>query len=157
MILGRESARRILLPVLVLALFAMALPIRSTIAGRRSTTAECLTLAAQPPRGVAADLRASYERCLTLEPGDAELMADFAGLLEIAGDVVRAEELYRRALTVDPGYASVRLRLGEMLLRRGDIQGARREAATALKSRPNSRAVLDLVRRAGGAPPGAAP
>lgn len=53
MILGRESAGRILLPVLVLALFAMALPIRSTIAGRRSTTVKCLPLAAQPPGMVA--------------------------------------------------------------------------------------------------------
>ena len=113
-------------------------------------------LTAPPPRAAAPELRASYERCLSLEPDDVELMADLGGQFEATGDEVRAEELYRRALTVDPGYAGVRLRLGEMLLRRGDTEGARHEATTALKSRPNSRAVLDLMQRAGRGLPGAA-
>lgn len=100
---GMESARRILLPVLVLTLFAIALPIRSAIVGTRSTTVECLTLAAHPPRGAAPDSRASYERCLVLEPDDVELMADLGGQLEASGDPVRAEALYRRALTIEDG------------------------------------------------------
>lgn len=147
-----ESARPILLPLGVLALCVMTLPIRAVFVGDRSTTVECLTLTAHRPRGTAPGLRASYERCLTLEPDDVELMADLGGQFEASGDPVRAEDLYRRALTIDPGYAGVRLRLGEMLLRRGDIEGARHEATTALKSRPNSRAVLDLMQRAGGLP-----
>ena len=152
-----ESARRILLPAAVLAVFAVALPIRPVFVGGRSTSVECITLAAHPPRRAASELRASYERCLTLASDDVELMADLGGQFEASGDPARAEELYRRALTIDPGYAGVRLRLGEMLLRRGDIDGARHEAATALKIRPNSRAVLDLMQRAGGGLPGAAP
>jgi tetratricopeptide (TPR) repeat protein len=151
-----ESVRRILLPVGVLALYALTLPIRPMTVGGGSTTSECLTLTAHPPRGSALELRASYERCLTLAPDEVELMADLGGQFEAAGDRVRAEELYRRALTIDPGFAGVRLRLGEILLRRGDLEGARREATTALKSRPNSRAVLDLLQRAGGGLPGAA-
>ena len=152
----RTESRRILLPAAVLAVFAVALPIRPVFVGGRSTSVECITQTAHPPRGAASELRASYERCLTFAPDDVELMADLGGQFEASGDPGRAEELYRRALAIDPGYAGVRLRLGEMLLRRGDIHGARREATTALKSRPNSRAVLDLIERAGGGVAGAA-
>jgi predicted TPR repeat methyltransferase len=150
------SARRIIPPVVVLAIFAMVLPIRSTIVGRRSTTAECLALAADAPSGAAADQLALYERCLALEPDDVELMVRLGGRIEIAGDRPRAEALYRRALTIDPGYAGARLRLGELLLRRGDRAGARAAATTALESRPNSQAAVDLLQRASGAAPGTA-
>ena len=152
---GKQSAWQIVLPAGVLVVFGLVLPIRSTIVGRRSATPECLALTAELPPGSAADRLALYERCLALDPEDVELMARLAAQLEDS-DPARADALYRRALTIDPAYASVRLRLGELLLRRGDMSGARQEAAAALKSRPNNRTILDLLQRAGAAPPGAA-
>jgi Flp pilus assembly protein TadD len=150
----RESARRILLPVMALALFAIVLPMRATIVGRRSATPECLALTPGSVPPDAAESRAVYERCLLQDPQNVELIGLLGRQRELAHDPGGAEALYRQALAIDPGYADLRQRLAVLLLRRGDAAGARREATTALESRPNSRALLDLVERAGAAAAG---
>ena len=147
------SVRRTVFPLLVLALLALILPIRSTLLGTRSTTVECLTLTAHPPHGADPALIAVYERCVALEPDDVALLGDLAALYEETQDAGHAEALYRRALALDGGAADLRLRLGRLMLNRGDAVGARREAEAALGVRPASQAALDLrrVAIAGGA------
>lgn len=138
------------LPILAsataLGLLWMVLPIGLPKPGQSTTL--CVTLPDEPPDPKGADLTAVLERCVAVNPGDVELMADLGSQYESVGRFSNAEAVYRRALSVDPGYADLRLRLGRLLLQRGDRLAARREAEEALKVQPNRQALLDLERQA---------
>ena len=91
---------------------------------------------------------AALERCLTLDPDNAELMTDLGDACVRSGDAARAEALYRRAIGIDARDGDVHLRLGELLLARGDAASARLEGAAALASQPGSLAAARLIERA---------
>jgi Flp pilus assembly protein TadD len=91
---------------------------------------------------------ASLERCLSLDPENAELMTDLGDKYRKSGDDAAAEGIYRRALGIDPRDGDVHLRLGELLLARGDAAAARIEAAAALAVQPGSLAAEQLIERA---------
>jgi tetratricopeptide (TPR) repeat protein len=138
---------RVLSSLAVLALLWFALPVKLANSSG-GTSAECLTLPDAPPDPKRADIIPVLERCSALHPIDVELMADLGSVYESAGRLPDAETIYRRALSIDAGYADVRLRLGRLLLNRGDGPAARREAETALRTQPNRKAALDLIRDA---------
>lgn len=96
----------------------------------------------------------AMDRCLTVRPGDVELMAELARAYERADRWDRAESVYRRAIAVDVDDSDMRVRLGQVLLRRGDSGGARREAEIAVALQPGRREPLDLMRQANGEQPG---
>ena len=88
------------------------------------------------------------ERCLSLDPENAELMTDLGDKYRQSGDDGAAEANYRRALGIDAHDGDVHLRLGELLLARGDTAAARIEAAAALAVQPGSLTAERLVERA---------
>lgn len=91
---------------------------------------------------------ATLERCLALDPDDAELMTDLADRYRASGNDAGAEALYRRALTIDGRNGDVHRRLGELLLAHGDAVAARAEGDAALAVQPNSLTDADLIQRA---------
>ena len=91
---------------------------------------------------------ASLERCLSLDPENAELMTDLGDKYRQSGDDGAAEAIYRRALGIDAHDGDVHLRLGELLLARGDAAAARIEAAAALAVQPGSLTAERLIERA---------
>ena len=91
---------------------------------------------------------ASLERCLSLDPENAELMTDLGDQYRRSGDDAGAEAMYRRALGIDARDGDVHLRLGELLLARGDAAAARIEAAAALAVQPGSLTAERLIERA---------
>ena len=91
---------------------------------------------------------AALERCLTLDPENAELMTDLGDAYVRSRDAARAEALYRRALGIDAHDGDVHLRLGELRLAHGDAASARLEGAAALAVQPGSLAATRLIERA---------
>jgi tetratricopeptide (TPR) repeat protein len=141
---------RILWSAGVLALVAIALPVRLPDPLAGSASSECLTLPDTPPDLSRTDRIPVYERCSRLDPTDVEVMADLGSLYEAAGRAKDAEAVYQRALDVDPGYADLRLRLGRLLLKRGETRSAAHQAETALMTQPNRQALLQLLHAARG-------
>jgi Flp pilus assembly protein TadD len=94
---------------------------------------------------------ALFERCLTRDPTNVELMTDLGAAYAASGAPGRAEATYRRALAVDPRDGDLHVRLGEILLKRGELASARAEAEAALRWRPNASAALRLLTRSSGA------
>lgn len=133
------GALRLAWPVALLLLFALAF--RGGAAGvlvdRTNQAPDCET----PPAG---DLPV-FERCLTLQSDDVELMIDLGKSYEAAGRWPDAEIIYRRALTVDSKDGDVHLRLGRLLLRRGDVMAARKEGDAALAVQPGNPAAVSLA------------
>jgi tetratricopeptide (TPR) repeat protein len=103
---------------------------------------------------VAVDMT-EMERCLTIRPGDVELMAELGRVYEQAGQWDRAEGVYRQALAVDVDDGDIRVRLGLVLLRRGEAPGARREAEIAVALQPGRMGPRVLLQAAIGQQPGA--
>jgi len=138
-------------PVVAAALalvgFAVTLPVALPRPSATASDADCLTISDPPPTPGPAG-RAALERCRTLYPDDAELLADLGDEYDAANDPARAEAAYRQALSVDPGLADVRLKLGRLLLRGGRREDALREAEAALRVQPNRSALIDLRRQA---------
>jgi protein O-mannosyl-transferase len=132
---------------LALVGFAVILPVALPRQSAVASDADCLTISDRPPTRDPAG-RAALERCRTLYPDDAELLADLGDEYDAANDPARAEAAYRRALSVDPAFADVRLRLGRLLLRSGRREDALREAEEALRVQPNRGALIDLRRQA---------
>lgn len=114
----------------------------------RSTTRDAATASGTACEGSRSVDVATLERCLALEPDDAELMTDLGDRYRTAGNDAGAEALYRRALAVDARNGDVHRRLGELLLARGDAAAARAEGEAALATQPNSLADAELIQRA---------
>lgn len=95
---------------------------------------------------------AALERCVWIDPRNADALAALAGEYERAGVYQKAEETYRRAVAADANFADCRLRLASLLLRSGKPAEARQEAAEVLRLQPNRQAALDLLGAASGAP-----
>ncbi len=132
---------------LALVGFAVTLPVALPRPTAVASDADCLTISDLPStRGPAH--RAALERCRTLYPDDAELLADLGDEYDAANDPSRAEAAYRHALAVDPAFADVRLKLGRLLLGSGRREDALREAEAALRVQPNRGALIDLRRQA---------
>lgn len=127
--------------------FAVALPVALPRPTAVASDADCLTISDRPPT-LGPARRAALERCRTLYPDDAELLADLGDEYDAANDPGRAEAAYRDALAVDPAFADVRLKLGRLLLRSGRREDALREAEAALRVQPNRGALIDLRRQA---------
>ncbi len=134
----------VLAPVVVLALFAVLVPVQLTPPGQGASAGECL--AAGDTHSKDADL-SLLERCTALYPGDVELLADLGAASERV-DPLGAETTYRKALDLDPDYADLRLRLARLLLRRGAPADAVREAEEALRVQPNREVLLELLAEA---------
>lgn len=145
-VLEDRQQASVLAPVVVLALFAVIVPVGLPGPGPGGFAGECLTLDADPSAGGGTDL-ALLERCTGLYPGDVELLAQLATASE-GVDPLGAERTYRRALELDPDYADLRLRLARLLLRRGAPADAVREAEEALRVQPNRKALLELLAEA---------
>lgn len=90
----------------------------------------------------------ALERCLSMQPGNVEVMTVLGSIEESAGHQDRAEALYRRILAIDPTDGDVHVRLGGLLYARGDAAGARREAGEALRWQPGSLAAHAVLDRA---------
>jgi len=140
---------RLVIAIIVLCVYAIALPVRLPRGGGGGAVADadCLTLVDRAPQA-RGDVVATLEHCAALHPDDVELLADLGAAYETREAPARAIEMYRRALTIDPAYADVRLRLGRLLLQRGAAAAARQEADAALRVQPNRQALLDLQRDA---------
>jgi Flp pilus assembly protein TadD len=139
-----ERWTSLLWPLILLAIFVGTFRRANSIEKAGAVIEGCDTLPAQP----AAAAITHYERCLTLDPADAELLTALGRAYASQERVVEAEATYRRALTIDPHNSDLHVLVGELLLVRGDRAGARREAADALRWRPNGLAATQFARRA---------
>jgi cytochrome c-type biogenesis protein CcmH/NrfG len=136
----------LLWPLVLLVIFAGTFRRTASTHDTGVDVAQCDALTAT--RGPA-DIGA-YERCLALDPANAEILTDLGRAYESQQRADRAEAVYRRALEIDPHNGDLHVRLGELLLRRGDRGAARREAEDALRWRPNGLAATQLAARAAG-------
>lgn len=103
--------------------------------------------------------RRAFEAALSLEPNDAQLIANHANLLMALGEVDAAVLRYRAALALDPGNAEAWINLSVSLLRSGDTAGALEAARRATAASPRWPAgwhALGAAQRAAGDMDGAA-
>ena len=133
-------------PILLLAIFVGTFRRVSSLHDAGTGAKECETLPDRPEAGEIPQ----YERCLALDPANAELLTDLGRAYELLARGDRAEAMYRRALVIDPHNSDLHVLLGELLLARGDRAAARHEAEDALRWRPNSLTGSRLAARAAG-------
>jgi Flp pilus assembly protein TadD len=147
----RQRWLSLLWPLALLLLFADTF--RRTNATRDAgvDAAQCDSL---PARATPADLP-EYERCLGIDPSNAELLTALGRAYQAQARTPEAEAMYRRALTMDPHDSDLHVLLGELLFARGDRAGARREGEAALRWRPNGLAATRLAARASSGSAGA--
>ena len=134
----------------VLALYGLLLPLRVADSDPQAVTVECMTLSDAVPTRTAARNIALYERCIALDPANAELLVDAGDLYASVGDGQRAEASYLRALEIDPRFAEAHVKRGRLLLRRGNAAGARAESEAALALTLSNAEALALWREASG-------
>ena len=70
--------------------------------------------------------RRAYEKALTYQPNDPNVLTDLGTMYLSSSQAERAAELFRRAAALDPKHAESRFNLGMALLQTGDKEGARR-------------------------------
>jgi cytochrome c-type biogenesis protein CcmH/NrfG len=138
---SRERWASLLWPLILLAIFVGTFRRANSSQNAGVVTEGCDTVPAQPAAAAVAD----YERCLALDPADAELLTALGRAYASQGHLEQAEATYRRALMIDPHNSDLHVLLGELLLTRGDRAGARREANEALRWRPNGLAATRLA------------
>lgn len=85
---------------------------------------------------------ASFERCLKLDPKNADSYFFLAHALEMTGNFDRASQLYRQGLEIAPAYNDLRVGLSRSLLRLDKIPEARQEAQKVLDKDANNRGAL---------------
>jgi len=85
---------------------------------------------------------AAYERCLKLDPKNADSYFFLAHALEMTGNFARAAQLYQQGLDIAPAYNDLRVGLSRCLLRLDKVPEARQEAQQVLAKDPNSRGAL---------------
>ena len=139
-------------PLVLLAIFAVTFRRAAPTEVGSADATECEHLAAagaEPPAPADVD---RLERCLALDPRNAELTIDLARAYAASNRPEQAEKFYRQSLAIDSGNSDAHVQLGELLLDRGDRDGARREAQEALRWRPNGLAATRLMSRLSAAP-----
>ena len=141
----RQRWLSLLWPLTLLVLFAATFRRAAPSETVGAVAAGCDNLPAADARPIPATDIDRLERCLTVDPGNAELMIDLGRAHAAQRRLQEAEQLYRRALAIDAGNSDVHVWLGELLLNRGDRDGARREAQDALRWRPNGLAARRLM------------
>jgi tetratricopeptide (TPR) repeat protein len=142
----------VLWPLLLLALFAATFRRMTPNEDLGPAALECDSLDVAPPTESAGVDIDQLERCLTLDPRNAELLLDLGRAYAASKRLDKAEHFYRRALTIDPINSDLHVLLGGLLMDRGERDGARREGEAALRWRPNSLAASRLVSRASAMP-----
>lgn len=134
---------RIAAATALLVLCWLTLPVQLQHSALDPSDEMCLTLADEPPSGLAS--LATLERCTVLLPDDGELLADLGAMYEAGGRLADAEAIYRRLLARDNEYGDLHVRIAKLLRVRGAIDEARAHAEAALRLQPNRRAVQNLL------------
>ena len=129
----------------MLAVIAIALPLKFGQAGDGVSADACLRMA-DAPRTDSQSVP-ELERCAAAVPDDAELHADLGAAYEAAARPQDAERAFRRAIAIAPDYADAHVRLAMLLAARGANDEAREHAATALKIQPNRSSIRSLIAR----------
>ena len=95
----------------------------------------------------------AFERCLALDPENADSIFYLAHAYERVNNIVKAEELYRRGARSHPEYQDMFIGLARILLRKGEPAEAGKLASGALKNSPGNTDALFVLgvasRRAG--------
>lgn len=74
-----------------------------------------------------AEAASAFDTAARLQPGDAQLLADFADVQAMANDQRfdgKPDELIRQALTIDPNHPKALMLAGTSAVKRGDLAGA---------------------------------
>ena len=83
------------------------------------------------------DAEILYRDLAQIRPHDADVLAEFAAVLDQRGRTGEAEPLYRDAVALDPGQALARFGLGVLRAREGNLPAAAYEFRQSLESRPD--------------------
>jgi len=83
------------------------------------------------------DAEVLYRDLAQIRPRDADVLAEFAAVLDQRGRPGEAEPLYRDAVALDPGQALARFGLGVLRAREGNLPAAEYEFRRSLESRPD--------------------
>ena len=83
------------------------------------------------------DAEILYRDLAQIRPRDADVLAEFAAVLDQRGRAGEAEPLYRDAVALDPGQALARFGLGVLRAREGNLPAAEYEFRQSLESRPD--------------------
>ena len=87
----------------------------------------------------------AYRAFLDLQPGNAAVLADFAGLLWVSGKLEQAQELCYQALSIDPTCPGARINLGCILVQQrqwDEAEGLFRRVLAADPTRNDARLAL---------------
>ncbi len=84
-----------------------------------------------------ADVRAAYEKAISLDPKSTGALVNLGTLYFNARSLAKAEKLYTRAIEVDPAYALAHFNLGNLHDERGDVEKALEHYTEALKLNPS--------------------
>ena len=82
------------------------------------------------------DAEILYRDLARIRPRDADVLAEFAAVLDQRGRPGEAEARYRDAVALDPGQALARFGLGVLRAREGNLSAAEYEFRQSLESRP---------------------
>ncbi len=83
------------------------------------------------------DAEILYRDLAQIRPRDADVLAEFAAVLDQAGRPGEAEPLYRDAVALDPEQALARFGLGVLRAREGNLPAAEYEFRASLEFRPD--------------------
>ena len=83
------------------------------------------------------DAEILYRDLVQIRPRDADVLAEFAAVLDQRGRPGEAEPWYRDAVALDPGQALARFGLGVLRAREGNLSAAEYEFRESLESRPD--------------------
>ncbi len=83
------------------------------------------------------DAEILYRDLTRIRSRDADVLAEFAAVLDQRGRTGAAEPLYRDAVALDPGQALARFGLGVLRAREGNLPAAEYEFRQSLESRPD--------------------
>ncbi|MDE2659509.1 MAG: tetratricopeptide repeat protein [Acidobacteriota bacterium] len=83
------------------------------------------------------DAEVLYRDLAQIRPRDADVLAEFAAVLDQRGRAGEAEPLYRDAVALDPGQALARFGLGVLRAREGNLTAAEYEFRESLETRPD--------------------
>ncbi len=79
----------------------------------------------------------AYERCLSMDPKNADFVFYLAHALEMQGDYPRAADMYQRGLSISPDYPDMQLGLARIWLRTDRIRDAQAAVRRVLDKYPD--------------------